>query len=75
MPRNAGDPLNLKNPLCGNLFPLGHSLGGHRPNGLGKGGRATSSLFGKFTCVFHTSIESISFNLAQAPLSMKVRLS
>lgn len=62
MPRNAGDPLNLKNPLCGDLLPLGHSLGGYPPNCFGEGGRATGFLFGKFTCVFHTPIESISFN-------------
>lgn len=74
MTRNPGDPLNIKDPLCGDLPPLRNGLGGDAPNGFREGGRATGFVFGEFASFFHTPIESISFKRKQASLSMKVTL-
>lgn len=75
MPRNSGQTLNVQNTLGGNLLPLRNCLRRHRADGFGEGGRATSFLFCKFTCVFHNRIESITYITMQASLSVKVALS
>jgi hypothetical protein len=72
--RNTSDPLNIKDPLSGDLSPLRNGLGGDAPNGFREGGRATGFVFGEFASFFHAPIESISFKRKQAPLSVKVTM-
>lgn len=75
MPRNAGYPLHIEHPLDGHPLPLGNRLGADAAQRPREGDRAARLRLRFFTRGLHARIESTSFKMPQALLSMKARLS